>query len=102
MSIVERRCGSLVPFAACIALIASPVLAQRRGGGPPAEPLQFRFMGPAVGNRIAAAAGVPGDPSTYYFYHHGHPSTAVHRIVGKKLYEELVARLSAAGAGQKH
>src|SRR6201993_1270554 len=28
--------------------------------------LHFRFMGPRVGNRIAAVAGVPGDPSTYY------------------------------------
>ena len=36
-----------------------------RRGGPP-QNLSFRFMGPAVGNRIAAAAGVPGDPSTYY------------------------------------
>ena len=30
------------------------------------EPLKFRFLGPAVGNRISAAAGIPGDPSTYY------------------------------------
>ena len=28
--------------------------------------LRFRFVGPRVGNRIAAVAGVPGDPSTYY------------------------------------
>ena len=28
--------------------------------------LAFRFMGPAVGNRIASVAGVPGDPTTYY------------------------------------
>jgi photosystem II stability/assembly factor-like uncharacterized protein len=27
---------------------------------------KFRFVGPKVGNRIAAATGVPGDPSTYY------------------------------------
>ena len=35
---------------------------------PPAKPsgLQFRFLGPAVGNRAAAIAGVPGDPSVYY------------------------------------
>jgi hypothetical protein len=33
-----------------------------------------------------------GDPATYFFYHEGHPSTAVHRIVGKKLFEELAAR----------
>ena len=33
-----------------------------------------------------------GDPATYFFYHNGHPSTAVHRIVGKKLFEEIAAR----------
>ena len=49
-------------------LLIMPATAQRRGGfGPPATPpLSFRFMGPAVGNRISAAAGIPGDPSTYY------------------------------------
>ena len=44
-------------------------MAQRGGrggfGGVP-QNLEFRFMGPAVGNRISAAAGIPGDPSTYY------------------------------------
>ena len=29
------------------------------------------------------------DPSTYFYYHEGHPSTAVHKVVGDKLYEEL-------------
>ncbi|HKV23133.1 MAG TPA: hypothetical protein VJN93_00940 [Candidatus Acidoferrum sp.] len=28
--------------------------------------LRFRFVGPRVGNRVAAVAGVPGDASTYY------------------------------------
>ena len=48
---------------------AMPLLAQRggRGGTPPLpQNLAFRFMGPAAGNRIAAAAGVVGDPDTYY------------------------------------
>ncbi len=30
------------------------------------ETFRFRFVGPRAGNRIASAAGVPGDPSTYY------------------------------------
>ena len=50
-------------------LAAGTAMGQRGGrGGPGAVPqnLQFRFMGPAVGNRISAAAGIPGDPSTYY------------------------------------
>jgi photosystem II stability/assembly factor-like uncharacterized protein len=35
---------------------------------PAAKPagLQFRFLGPAVGNRASAIAGIPGDPSVYY------------------------------------
>jgi phospholipase/lecithinase/hemolysin len=37
-----------------------------------------------------------GDPATYFFYHEGHPSTAVHRIVGKKLFEENAAHSPAA------
>jgi hypothetical protein len=37
-----------------------------------------------------------GDPATCFFYHDGHPSTAVHRIVGKKLFEEIAARAPAA------
>lgn len=30
------------------------------------------------------------NPETYYFFHDGHPSTKVHRIVGEKLYKEIV------------
>lgn len=30
------------------------------------------------------------DPSVYFYYHAGHPSTAVHKIVGAKLYEEVL------------
>src|ERR1035441_6646147 len=30
------------------------------------EGFRFRFVGPKVGNRVAAIAGVPGDASTYY------------------------------------
>jgi hypothetical protein len=37
-----------------------------------------------------------GDPSAFFFYHEGHPSTAVHRIVGKKLFEELKTRPTAS------
>src|SRR5580658_7140593 len=51
-----------------LALLAAPAFAQRggRGGPAPAQDLAFRFMGPAVGNRIASAAGVPSDPTVYY------------------------------------
>jgi len=36
------------------------------------------------------------DPATFFFYHDGHPSTAVHRIVGRKLFEEIKAHQPAA------
>jgi photosystem II stability/assembly factor-like uncharacterized protein len=47
-------------------MAAVPLAQQRGGGGPRAEAFQFRFLGPAVGNRVASVAGVPGDPYTYY------------------------------------
>lgn len=37
-----------------------------------------------------------GDPAAYFFYHEGHPSTAVHRIVGKKLFDEIAAHSLAS------
>ena len=58
-----------------------------------------------MANTTAACAGraifdqdptPAGDPATFFFYHEGHPSTAVHRIVGKKLFEEIAARPPAA------
>jgi photosystem II stability/assembly factor-like uncharacterized protein len=52
-----------------LALVAAPMFAQRGGrGGGPALPqnLTFRFMGPAVGNRISAATGVSSDTTVYY------------------------------------
>ena len=51
-----------------IVCAGSAIDAQRRGGGANASPdaLSFRFLGPVVGNRVAAIAGVPGDPSIYY------------------------------------
>jgi len=60
-----------LPF--LLALACSLPLAAQFGRGPAGPqrattppPLQFHWMGPATGGRIASAAGVPGDPSTYY------------------------------------
>lgn len=49
-------------------LCSLPGSAQRGQFGPAPAPegLRFRFMGPAGGNRIASASGVPGDLNTYY------------------------------------
>src|SRR6185312_1910400 len=49
-----------------ITLLAATLAAQRRRGGNGEAGFRFRFIGPVVGNRIAAIAGIPGDPSTYY------------------------------------
>src|SRR5215813_9180149 len=52
-----------------LATFSSLSYAQGRGGRgqqPEPEPLKWKFMGPSVGNRIAAVAGVPGDSSIYY------------------------------------
>jgi len=29
------------------------------------------------------------NPAAFYYYHAGHPSTAVHKVVGQKLYTEM-------------
>jgi hypothetical protein len=42
------------------------VSGQRRRSGGEGEGFSFRFLGPIVGNRVSAIAGIPGDPSTYY------------------------------------
>jgi photosystem II stability/assembly factor-like uncharacterized protein len=52
-------------FLASIAILGS-MTAQRPGSDQEEGRLRFRFVGPRVGNRIAAVAGVPGDASTYY------------------------------------
>src|SRR5437868_14489819 len=57
----------LIPLAIITMCLAGALVsAQRRGGGASPDALSFRFLGPVVGNRVAAIAGVPGDPSTYY------------------------------------
>jgi photosystem II stability/assembly factor-like uncharacterized protein len=47
---------------------ATPQEAEPKSKGGPAEfkTLKFRLIGPAVGGRVSRAAGVPGDPLTYY------------------------------------
>ena len=52
--------------ASAVALAAITVAEAQRRGGPQPEGLSFRFVGPVVGNRVSAIAGVPGDPSIYY------------------------------------
>ncbi len=50
-----------------VCLFSTSLFAQAEGGERAnQEALRFRFLGPQVGNRISAVAGIPGDPSTYY------------------------------------
>lgn len=68
-----RRIFQLI-FSLAVALGLAGVIARaQRGIGPAGpevatsvEPLRFRYMGPAPAGRIAAAVGIPGDPTTYY------------------------------------
>jgi photosystem II stability/assembly factor-like uncharacterized protein len=52
--------------AGLLVVAADPAHAQRGRGGQQADTLTWRFLGPAVGNRVSAIAGIPGDPTTYY------------------------------------
>ncbi len=68
MKPTRRRVRDILLASLGIALVFGPGSAQRgpRPAERPLEGLRFRFMGPAVGNRISAAAGIPGDPKTIY------------------------------------
>ena len=69
MTAWTRATSRLAVGLALAVAMAGSAYAQGRGGrgqAPEPEPLRWRFMGPSVGNRIAAVAGVPGDPITYY------------------------------------
>ena len=56
----------LVLACASVAIAPASASAQERNGAPSADGLAFRFLGPVQGNRVAAVAGIPGDPSTWY------------------------------------
>ncbi len=56
----------LIVCAMCFTIGCGAASAQRPGRNGPGEEFGFRFLGPAVGNRVSAVAGIPGDVSTYY------------------------------------
>src|SRR6202171_4916252 len=63
---MQSRFWRHLSFACALAsLFVAVAVAQRRVGAGP-DGLAFRFLGPAVGNRVASIAGVAGDPSIYY------------------------------------
>src|SRR5579885_813195 len=67
-------CRLLVALATCLCLLLPGAGrgAEDKGdvpakGGPPElKYLEFRSIGPSAGGRVCRAAGVPGDPLTYY------------------------------------
>src|SRR5437867_11393408 len=75
---ISLRCAILLtfPVIAGLSLCASakrlPQASPTPGGWggltdpPELKALKSRLVGPAWGGRVARAAGVPGDPSTYY------------------------------------
>ena len=47
---------------------------------------------PCAGRKIFRENIIPcTTPASYFYYHRGHPSTMVHKIVGDKLYDEVEA-----------
>lgn len=62
----HRHLACIVIAVAAAFGLAPSVGAQEQPRAVKSGGLEFRFLGPAVGNRIAAVAGVPGDPSVYY------------------------------------
>lgn len=67
-----RKADVCAVVLACFAAIfigfswPSPARAQQQAGPEEDGQFRFRFVGPRIGNRVAAVAGIPGDPSTYY------------------------------------
>jgi photosystem II stability/assembly factor-like uncharacterized protein len=77
------------------ALAAEPVAVTASGTSD--ADLKFRFLGPRVGNRVAAITGVPGEPSTYYA---GAASGGVWKSVdGGNRWDPIFDRQSAAAIG---
>src|SRR5271165_1732729 len=61
------HCRSLLLVLLSFIVLSSPSAADEPKGGPPQfKRLGFRSIGPAAGGRVCRAAGVPGDPLTYY------------------------------------
>ena len=63
---MNRVLVNLILTVVTVATCALPSYAQRRRGEGGQEGFRFRFIGPTVGNRVAAVAGVSGDPNVYY------------------------------------
>src|SRR4051794_22211439 len=65
-SIFSLTLLGIVCFLVVRPLPAAEEIEPNKGGPPEFKYLKFRSIGPAAGGRVARAAGVPGDPLTYY------------------------------------
>jgi photosystem II stability/assembly factor-like uncharacterized protein len=70
MTSIRRRLPHLLTIAVALGwpALTAPAAAQEVAAGTPAafKHLKYRSIGPAAGGRVSRAAGVPGDPLTYY------------------------------------
>src|SRR5579864_2196290 len=66
MRLTLRQHSNLFTLLLAVWVFAAPGFAQRRLQPQNEDTFRFRFVGPSVGNRVAAIAGIPGDPTTYY------------------------------------
>ncbi len=60
------RAALVISLAVEACLLVPPSARAQPGGPPELRGLQFRSIGPSAGGRVCRAAGVPGDPLTYY------------------------------------
>ena len=66
MRALNGKSRSLLLLLMGMMMFASHGQAQQRRREEAPEGFRFRFVAPAEGNRVAAVAGIPGDPTTYY------------------------------------
>src|SRR5436309_9372785 len=65
-AIMRSLCLFAVVCLPLLAGLASGEETLNKGGPSEFKTVKFRLIGPAVGGRVSRAAGVPGDPLTYY------------------------------------
>ncbi|MGC8550657.1 MAG: hypothetical protein ACP5M4_13260 [Acidobacteriaceae bacterium] len=62
---MKKHLAALFACAFILLIPSSPVLAQQ-SQAKSTTGFHFRFIGPAIGNRVSAFAGIPGNSTTYY------------------------------------
>ncbi len=86
MTMSPNRYRSRVGLVALALLVVLPAAGSAQQAADDLQQLRFRHIGP-VGNRVAAVAGVIGDPHTYYA---GAASGGIWKTVDGGLYWEPV------------